>query len=560
MEPLTEHRSQQEGGAADNARVTLPTFLHEMVLENTIVGVSYMIDRRLVWSNARMAEIFGYEVGELDNESVRILYATQEDYDEVGRTFSKINNYEFYTHERQLVTKDGSLIWCRVSGRLVEWADLNGPSVWVVQDFTESKRAKDQLKRTNERLEQTVARRTVNLRRTNEALRAEVKLRHVAQLASTKNHQKYRALFRHMPVGVIVITGNCRITEANDALLTALGAGTRARLDQLFQDEGRILMPDGGTTSIAALARKRQGRHSVDHFEIGWRTPGGDWRDMAVIAAPILGHDLGVLLAFTDITKQRLARERDHIQQVALAHVSRLSLMGQMASALAHELGQPLTACQSYLSGVRHRLGPNLAKRPELIEGLDKAMLHVEQAKDIIHNVRGFVTRGDPKTEPVDLVSLVEQTLTLLESHLRAGAVSVSVHVSRTADQCSTIVDCRPVEIQQVLVNLLLNAVEALEANPIENRRIEISLALEANDVMSVEVANNGPSIPVDLALRMFDDYVTTKESGLGMGLMICRTIVESHGGSLKFVSTVDQDARFRFTLRKKADHDGRSV
>lgn len=526
-------------------------FPARLVLENTIVGISYMQDRRFLWANARMAEIFGYAPGELDGEPVRRLYVTQEDYEDVGHLITGYPHDGFYTHERAMARKDGSLIWCRISGRLIRRGDPGFPSVWVVQDLSDKKRAEDQLRRVNQQLEQTVERRTTNLRRTNEALKAEVQRRQELQAVALASREKYRALFRHMPLGVLVADADGEIAEANRTVQAYLGAPTRARLDELMRDESRAVLDDGRTCSIATLVglHVRSQPQRVERFEIGWRDGNGRRRDISVLAAPLSGKRRGVVFTLADVTEQRRRREREHEQQAALAHASRLSLIGQMASALAHELGQPLNACQSYLSGMRHRLGDELKSHPELARALDKATAHLEQAGQIIRNVRGFVARHQPEFESVALPGLIAQTLSLLELPLSTGGVKVSVQVDSAHGRNLPPVRCNPVEIQQVLVNLLINSVEALGESPLEARRIQIRVSLDARTMLVVDVADNGPGVRADMTPRLFDPYVTSKASGLGMGLMICRTIVESHGGSLRHLQPRGGGAQFRFTL-----------
>jgi len=549
--PRSAPAAPSSSASAATSDETGAEFPWRLVFENTIVGISYMLDRRFLWANPRMAEIFGYAPGELDGEPVRRLYASQEDYEEVGRLIGGFPHDGFYTHERAMVCKDGSLLWCRISGRLIRRDDPRSPSVWVVQDLSDKKRAEDELRRVNQQLEQTVARRTTNLRRSNEALKAEIERRRELQAVSLASREKYRALFRYMPLGVLVADADGAIAEVNRTLQGYLGASTRARLDALMADETRAMLPDGQTCSIAALVRHHTtGDHQrVERFEIGWLAGNGRRREMAVIVAPLAAQRRGVVFTFADVTEQRQRREREHEQQAALTHASRLSLMGQMASALAHELGQPLNACQSYLSGMRHRLDDSLADHPELKQALDKASAHLEQAGQIIRNVRGFVARHRPEFEPVALPGLLAQTLSLLELPISTGGVHVSVQIDVAPGEVLPAARCHPVEIQQVLVNLLINAVDALEGVAPGARQIQVRLALDARGMLQVEVGDSGPGVPAELAPRLFDPYVTSKSAGLGMGLMICRTIVESHGGSLRHVPQRGGGALFRFTL-----------
>jgi len=522
-----------------------------LVLENTIVGISYMQHRRFLWANARMAEIFGYAPGELDGQPVRMLYATQEDYEDVGYRMAMAAHDGFVTHERGMACKDGKLIWCRISGRMLKRGAADSPSVWVVQDLSDKKRAEDELRRVNQRLEQIVERRTLNLRRTNDALRTEVERSRALQSAVLTSRDKFRTLFRHMPLGVLVVDADGSLSEFNRTLQSYLGGATRTRMAALLEESDRVLLPDGTTTSLAALLRGRTSPslQRVDRFEFGWRTAAARRREISAIGAPLTTGDGGVVFTFADVTEAHRRREQEHEQQAALAHASRLSLMGQMTSALAHELGQPLNAAQSYLSGLRLRFGELLHERPEALGAIEKAMRHLEQAAEIIRNVRGFVTREPVDFERVDLRDLVDQTLQLLDLQVRASQTAVDVET--TGDSASPLpaARCHRVEIQQVLVNLVINALEAMDTVEPAGRRVVIRLGPDAKGQLVVEVADRGPGMDPEFASRMFQPYATSKPHGLGMGLMISRTIVESHGGSLRHVRHRAPGATFRFTV-----------
>lgn len=526
-------------------------FPSQLVLENTIVGIGYMQRRRFLWANARMAEIFGYAPGELDGQLVRMLYATQEDYEDVGRMIATAVDDSFVTHERGMACKDGRLIWCGISGRVLQRGITDSPSVWVVQDLSGRKHAEDELRRVNQRLEQIVERRTLNLRRTNDALRAEVERSRTLQSAMLASRDKFRALFRHMPLGVLVVDADGTLSEFNRTLRNYLGGTTRARMSELVDAPQRVVLADGSSTSLAALVRERaaQQTHRVDRFEFTWRSASGRQREIAGIGAPLTTGQGGVVFTFADVTEAHRRQEHEHEQQVALAHASRLSLMGQMASALAHELGQPLNAAQSYVSGLRLRFGEMLNERPEAIAAIDKAARHLEQAADIIRNVRGFVTREPVDFERVDLRQLVERTLQLLELQVRASRAAIDFEPADEPVDRLPPARCRRVEIQQVLVNLVINALEAMGEVEVRDRRITIRIAPDTKGQLAVEVADRGPGVAPDLAARIFQPYTTSKPHGLGMGLMISRTIVESHGGSLRHVRHRPPGATFRFTV-----------
>lgn len=531
--------------APDAPEQTLPW----LVLENTVVGISYMRERHFLWANARMAEIFGYLPGELDGSPVRQLYASQQDYDEVGELMRGSTPNGFCTHERRMARRDGSLTWCLISGRRLTPGDPHSPSIWVVQDVNDKRMVEDRLRRLNQRLEHTIERRTLNVRRSNEALRAEIERRRELQALAVDSREKYRALFRHLPLGVLVTDGAGVITEANPTVQALLGAPTRRQLDLLLRDTRRVILPNEQTCSLETLVQSYgQGSGlSVNRFEFGWMRSSGSLRQITVIAAPLASSKRGMVFTFADVTELRQQQWREHEQQAELAHASRLSLMGQMTSALAHELGQPLNACQSYLSGIRHRLEQALEHQPDVCQALDKAMRHLDQAGQIIRNVRGFTSRQTADFEAVDLENLIRQTLTLLELPLRSAQTQAWLKADDDAAPLPA-ARCRPVEIQQVLVNLLMNAIDAMATLPVRERLIDLRITCDSEHMLRVDVRDQGPGIETHIAKRLFDPYFTTKPSGLGMGLMISRTIIEWHEGVLRQI-IAQRGAHFCFTL-----------
>jgi len=522
------------------AQPLLPeSFPHELVLNNAIVGLSYMLDRRFLWCNGRMAEIFGYREGELTGRDVRILYATEDDYAEVGRHYPSIARDSTYTHERAMVKKNGDLIWCLISGRPV--ADEPGaPSVWVVQDISDRKQAEDGLRRANAGLEQTVERRTLNLRRANESLRAEIERRKAAQLASAESREKYRTLFRHLPLGVLVATAAGEVVEANRRMLSTLGLRGLAEVAKVSDDPTRVIEKGGTTTSLRELLRRGRNR-----FEFSWQTHAGVVRDIAASVAAMSGSDPATIFTFADITEHRRGLRREQQQRDALAHASRLSLMGQMASALAHELGQPLNSCQSYLAGLKLRLPAEVTALPDVCFAFDKMTGQLHQAGEIIRNVRSFMARQPPELESVDAALLVNQTLQLMEPQCREAGVTPRVSVSGQSPR----VRCQPVAIQQVLANLLLNAIEAMAETPPSSRLVDIRIAQASAALVAFEVEDHGHGVAEEVATHLFDPYFTTKADGLGMGLMICRTLIEAHGGSIRHQRARGGGCCFRFTL-----------
>ncbi|MGH8518200.1 MAG: ATP-binding protein, partial [Panacagrimonas sp.] len=439
------------------------------------------------------------------------------------------------------------LLWCLIAGRRIDPHDPDSTSVWVVQDMSAKKQAEAQLARANQRLEQIVLSRTLNLQKTNAALKLEVERRRESERAMIESREKYRVLIRNIPLGIVITDGAGEIVEINPAMQGFFGSSDVATFTAMTRHAVCTVAGDHAITSLHELiaACSPSVTRRVEHRTAKWETADGlsRWFDVAGVRVPV--RDLGCAIVFLDRTEQRHARAREHAQQQQLAHASRLSLMGQFASALAHELGQPLNACLSYAAGIEHRLGPELRKRPDAQEALSRIQLHLHQAGDVVKNVRAFVAKHRPEDEEIDLAALVHGTLDLLQLQLREAAVTVRL---RIGDDLPRLRGTR-VELQQVLVNLVVNAIEAVRAARVARPQIEVSVARAARSSVRMSVIDNGPGVPASLQESVFQPYTTTKPGGLGMGLMMCRTIIESHGGTLQIEPRRKRGAAFRCVL-----------
>ena len=214
---------------------------------------------------------------------------------------------------------------------------------------------------------------------------------------------------------------------------------------------------------------------------------------------------------------------------------------------MAHELGQPLNACQSYLSGIRLRLADKLKDSPELIAALEKAIANLNTAGTIIRNVRNFASKGTQNHESTTMRNLIDQTISLMGGQL----ANIEVILSGDPEAFSSPIHVNATEIQQVLTNLLINAIDAMKSITTYNHHIELKVMAKSNDRISVTVSDSGTGIPVELASKIFEPYFSTKKSGLGMGLMLCKSIIEAHAGSLRLLPSSGKGASFEFTIKK---------
>jgi two-component system sensor kinase FixL len=224
-----------------------------------------------------------------------------------------------------------------------------------------------------------------------------------------------------------------------------------------------------------------------------------------------------------DLTERQECEQRLGELQSQLVHVSRLTELGQMVSALAHEVNQPLTAITNYLSGARRLLAAG--KQESARQAMERIAEQADRARQIIRRLRDFVRKRETERQLANMRQVIEETSALA---LAGVGAELKLEISVADDAAEAVVD--RVQIQQVLLNLMRNAVEAMAGSA--RRELAISTA-RIGDTIKVRVADTGPGLPDEVRARLFQPFVTTKPSGMGVGLSVCRTIVEAHGGDL---------------------------
>src|SRR5881394_3140925 len=358
-----------------------------------------------------------------------------------------------------------------------------------------------------------------------------------------------------------------RISLAAESANLAFWSINFERKESWMSDKGRAIFnfrPDEGLSRELFLSRVHpEDRNTVDEaierarpesqtFEIEYRLlrPDGDIRWL--ISRGRYGHDdrggvrelIGVAI---DITAQVKADLELRLQREEMARMSRVSSMGELTASLAHELNQPLTAIASNVAAGRRFLAqrsPDLAMFKEL---LDDVAADARRAGDIIHGIHQFVRKSEGVRRAVDLNEIIREVLRLLHSDLLGRGTGVETQLAPNLPS----VEANPVHLQQVLLNLLMNSLEAMQSTPIGKRRIVISTKCEDTSSVLVSVCDSGGGLPKKDLDKVFRHFYSTKPNGMGMGLTIVRSIVEAHGGKLNAENS-DEGARFFFRLPVK--------
>jgi C4-dicarboxylate-specific signal transduction histidine kinase len=323
---------------------------------------------------------------------------------------------------------------------------------------------------------------------------------------------------------------------------------------------------ESGTERVARYARVRPGRYVFElasrnadgmltpeltrlnvRFEAAWWELG--WVRALAVALLVLGtwlsqqrivarvHERNRVLKAEIAARERAQAEASEAAS-ELAHVSRLATAGELATSIAHELNQPLSAMMTNAEAARTIV--QLGAEEELPPVLDEIVQQAARAAGVVRSLRNFVRKQAPRIEDVDAKALVAETVRLLQPELSSRAVAV-----RTVHAGSVGLRGDPVQLQQVLINLVLNAADAVRDLPAERRTITLATAVEPSGHVLLSVRDEGPGISAEELPRLFEPFHTTKPTGLGLGLSLSRSIVESHAGELTVASSPGRGATF---------------
>ncbi|MDO9235671.1 MAG: PAS domain S-box protein [Aquabacterium sp.] len=304
--------------------------------------------------------------------------------------------------------------------------------------------------------------------------------------------------------------------------------------------------------SMSRHLRNMAGNAPRDGYESRWQHRDGSLVEVMVLEAPLVdahGQKIGWMASVINITERKRMAERERKQLETMAHHARLTMLGEVASTLAHELNQPLTAIASYNAGVLNALENRSDIAPAIFVALQRMGEQAGQAGRIVKRIREFLTRREPVIEACDLAAVIESALALLERDLKHHQIRVDV--KHDAVQQAVMADL--VLIEQVVVNLIRNACDALQSqmkSPMRERHICITTQYsQASGFARVTVADNGPGLAGQSIQTLCAPFHSSKPEGMGMGLAICRSIVELHYGALDAQEAVDGGAIFSFSL-----------
>jgi two-component system, LuxR family, sensor histidine kinase DctS len=287
--------------------------------------------------------------------------------------------------------------------------------------------------------------------------------------------------------------------------------------------------PDQIEETMQRHLRNMAGDAPREGYEARWRHRDGHHLDVMVFETPLVdatGAQIGWMGSILEITERKLMEERDRKQADTLAHHARLTMLGEVASTLAHELNQPLTAIASYNAGVINSLKRDGFTDADVHDALQRLGEQAAQAGRIVQRIREFLTRREPERESCEIHQIVVNAIQLFRRELDRHQVSIKLN---NLDE-SVRVTADPVLIEQVIINLLRNATDALMTT--SDRQIEVTIHSAGERFLRIDVTDNGPGLAGRTIKELCTAFYSTKSDGMGMGLAICRSIIEAHEGA----------------------------
>ena len=364
------------------------------------------------------------------------------------------------------------------------------------------------------------------------------------QTALVAQERHFHAAFTNTPVMMYAIDKESRFVSVSEQWLKVMGY---ERDEAIGRKASEFLVEESRRRVIKTNIPQVLGAGIPQTVELTLVKKNGETVDVILTSVADRnpeGEIIGANAALVDITERKIAEARVRELETEMHHISRLSAMGEMATGLAHELNQPLTAMINFVQASRRRLlSADGAASEQVYEYMEDAVTQAARAGEIIRRLREFVKRGETERLLEDLASVVEEASAM--ALVDAAGKGVSAVYELAADMPAVLID--RIQIQQVVFNLVRNGVDALEHADL--RHLTISASPTPEETLKVVVSDTGPDLPDEIADRIFQPFVTTKPDGMGIGLLICRSIIDAHGGRLWATLNPDGGTSFQFTL-----------
>jgi PAS domain S-box-containing protein len=548
---MTQAGIQTESAAG--LRKKAPMDLREALDEHAIVAITDA-HGRIIYVNHRFCALSKYSPEDLLGQDHRIINSSHHPREFSRAFWAAIKRGEVWHGEIRNRAKDGAFYW--VATTIVPFLDEHGKPLQFMAigaDVTEQKRIERKLaeKLRLQRLLADLSARFVGL----PTAKVDAAIEHTQRLIAETLGLDRSTLWQVAEHGPGMVLTHCwqrpgwpplppgfstegKLPWVHSRLMKGKSI-CFSRLEDLLPDAAqdieviRLYGPKSNVT-FPLIANERV------FGALAFSTLGAErgWREDELVELELVAQIIG------NVVGRQQAELREEQLREELFHAMRIATLGELAAALAHELNQPLAAMLSNTQAARRFLADGEYAPEELREILDDMVRDNKRAGAVIHNLRGMAAKRPAAREACCLNELIREVIGLMHSEM----VSQKIEIHQALAPHLPMVEAARVELQQVLVNLLVNALHAMESTPSRGRSIEIGTRADAAAVM-VSIRDHGRGIPPDCLPALFDPFFSTKSNGLGIGLSICRRIIESHGGQIEARNHAEGGADFTFRL-----------
>jgi PAS domain S-box-containing protein len=400
-------------------------------------------------------------------------------------------------------------------------------------------------KRIQEKLEYHVNERTVQLEETNKKLRREITYREQITRELHSSEERYRQLYTIYPVGIFHIDSNHITTYTNPKLSEIEGATVEELKNGRWTN---YIHPEDKERVVTSW---QDAFHAGQPLNIEYRFKHGakiTWVNVQTVpehddAGQLVGH-VGIV---SDITRLHQAEEQLKQTQTEMAHFARVNAMGEVASGIAHELNQPLTAISNFMSGCKRRLlsltEPKIPQ--DILDAIENAATQAQRAGNIIHNLKDFLRKGELKKQAFNLNNAIQDVIIFSKKSVSENHITIKLKLEKKLPE----INADKIHIEQVILNIVNNAIDAINESKRTTKEIIIRTKLYKNNFVRISIGDTGMGITKDLIRNIFNPFVTTKPEGMGIGLSLCHNIIDKHQGTISVVSRRGKGAIFHITL-----------
>ncbi len=422
------------------------------------------------------------------------------------------------------------------SGAIIRWYGS-------CTDIQDQKSVERELRDIQQQLESRVAERTADLSAAVVALEAEIADRITAERALRSSEERFGKAFHSSPHGIAIVRqGDYCMVEVNEKWEMMFGHSRSDVVGRTAEDLNMIV--DEHQLNAARMQLEADG--FLHEFEMDLRTRSGAILQVLIVADTMeMAGEQCFIVNVRDVTDRKQAEVAAEAQRRELAHLSRVASLGELSGALAHELNQPLAAILANTRAAQRMMSRNAPDLVEIRAILEDIVVDDRRAGQVIGRLRALLKKGETRTSELNLNELVQEVRDLLHTELIRRRVTTDIRLTR---MMPLLVGDR-VELQQVILNLISNACDAMAGRPADHRLLTITTSITPDGWVELAVQDRGTGIPPERLDQIFDAFFTTKTNGLGLGLAICRSIVNAHGGRLWAVNNPFGGATFHLAL-----------